>query len=317
MRSLFRKKSLPGWLGIRQSAGRFELAHVVRQPTERPRLDFYVRQDAENADSGGASAGFVDFLKADKAYKNFQCNALMPAEHYQWLQVEAPGVPEAEQKEALRWTLKDLIEQPVEAVTYDIIPVPANVAPGRSPQLFVAVASRDAVSQVVADFHSAGLQLEAIDVIELAQRNVAALFEEENRALAFLAFSETSALLTFTYQGELFSIRRIDLGARQFLDANEDRRMQLAERIALELQRSIDGVDRQFSSVSLSKMIVALPPDCGIEAFLADNLYVPFEAMDLNQVMDLSAVPELASPEAQRQALGVIGVALRDEGGMA
>jgi MSHA biogenesis protein MshI len=249
----------------------------------------------------------------ERALKRYQCTTLLPNGGYQLIQVDAPEVPEAEQKEALRWRLKDMIEHPVEAVSFDILPLPEKVLPGGARQLYAAVARNDVIEPVVKGFHGAGMHLEVIDVPELAQRNVAALFEDENRALAFLAFDETSALLTFTYQGELFSLRRIEVGARQFLDASEDRRAQLAERIVLELQRSIDGVDRQFSAISLSRMIVALPPDCGLEEQLASNLYIPFEAMDLAKVMDLSAVPELQSPEAQRLALKSIGAALRHE----
>jgi MSHA biogenesis protein MshI len=179
--------------------------------------------------------------------------------------------------------------------------------------LFAAVAKNDAVAAAVAAFHSARMGLEVIDLPEMAQRNVAALFEDENRGLAFLVFYEQSALLTFTYQGELFGLRRIEVGARQLQESSEERREQLADRVVLELQRSIDGVDRQFSSITLSRMVVAFPPDCGMEEKMRDGLYIPFEAMDLAKVMDLTAVPELADPEMQRRSLKSIGAALRFE----
>jgi MSHA biogenesis protein MshI len=79
------------------------------------------------------------------------------------------------------------------------------------------------------------------------------------------------------------------------------------------MQRSMDTVDRQFSTISLSRMVVALPPDSGLEEQFRNSIYLPFEAMDLARVMDISAFPELADPEQQRRALRTIGAALRNE----
>ena len=247
--------------------------------------------------------------------KSARCTTLLAPNEYRLLQTEAPGVPAAEVREALRWQLRDQVDLAIETAVVDYLPLPDASNGSRPRQLFVALAADTVIAPLVQDFQEAALALQIIDLPELAQRNIAALFETENRGLAFLAFGESSALLTFNYQGELFALRRIEIGAAQFIGAPLERREQLAERVVLEMQRSMDTVDRQFSGISLSRLMVALPPESGLEAHFANAFYLPFEAVDLTTVLDLSAYPALMEPETQRRALPLLGAALRYEEG--
>lgn len=302
--SFLRKSRLPGFLAVCQHGQSLEIAHIQRDGVNVPRLLHWEVQELDNA-------GEMVSSDVARRLRDYRCTTLLKTGDYQLLQLDAPDVPEAEQKEALRWGMKDMLQFPAENAHFDLIPLPEAVMPGRAKQLFAAVTQESVVRPVIERFHAAGLGLEAIDLPEFALRNVAALFEDENRGLAFLVFGEQAALLIFTYAGELFSLRRIEVGSQQLLNANEERRAQLVERVLLELQRSIDGVDRQFSSISLSRMIVSLPADCGLEEQLRDGLYIPIESLDLAKVMDIAAFPELASLEVQRCSLKTIGAALR------
>lgn len=259
-----------------------------------------------------ASEEFASLIQSHTLGR-YQCTTLLNQGDYQLLQVDAPDVPQTEQREALRWRLKDMIDYPIESVFYDSIALPEAVMPGRAAQLFAAVTQQSVLQPLIAGFNTAGLQLKSIDLPEFAIRNVAARFEEANRGLAFLVFGEQSALLVFTYGGELFAMRRIEVGAAQLQNAVPERREQLAERIVLELQRTLDGVDRQFSAITLSRMMVSLPQDCGLEPYFRNNLYIHFDAVDLTEVIDLSAVPALQDLEQQRLAMRTIGAALREE----
>jgi MSHA biogenesis protein MshI len=142
---------------------------------------------------------------------------------------------------------------------------------------------------------------------------VAALFEDEGRALALLAFDENGGLLTFTSGGELYLARRIEITSGQLLDANDSVRQQVLDRLELEVQRSLDYFDRQFNYVTVNRLLISAPRQSGLLEKLADNLSVPVARLDLAQVMDLTAVPELADADAQADALYVLGAALRQE----
>ena len=89
---------------------------------------------------------------------------------------------------------------------------------------------------------------------------------------------------------------------------------QMLERLALELQRTLDNFDRQYGFISVSRLLVCSEFDCAAAvAGLAQNLYLPVQVADLAQVVEFSGVPELRSVERQAQCLLAIGAALRSD----
>ena len=91
-------------------------------------------------------------------------------------------------------------------------------------------------------------------------------------------------------------------------------RDQLFERIALELQRSLDHFDRQFSNIPLAHLLLApLPEELGLSVYLAANLSAPVEAVNLGDVLDFHEVPELREPAEQMMRWQTLGTALRAE----
>ena len=90
------------------------------------------------------------------------------------------------------------------------------------------------------------------------------------------------------------------------------------ERVLLDVQRSLDNFDRNYSSITLTRLLVApIPGAAAFVDYLKGNLYQPVELLDLAQGIDIARIPALAEPENQADALLAIGAALRDEAGMA
>jgi MSHA biogenesis protein MshI len=223
-------------------------------------------------------------------------------------------VPAQELKQAVRWKLKDLLDYPVDAATVDVASVPVDPAGNVRAQFVHAVSARnDQVASRMKLFHDARLPLRAIDVPEMAQRNVARLFEEPNRGLALLAFDQRGGMLTFTAAGELYMSRYTDITLDQLAAPSADTREQALERLVLELQRSIDHFDRQFSYVTLSRLLVARVPVEGLQRHLADNLYLPVQWLDLAEGLDFSSASALRDPIRQSEHLHLLGAALRHE----
>jgi MSHA biogenesis protein MshI len=155
--------------------------------------------------------------------------------------------------------------------------------------------------------------LSVIDIPEMAQRNIAALYETEGRGLAMLVFDERGGMLTFTCEGELYLARRLDITAGQIRDADEDLRLQCFDRVELEVQRSLDYFDRQFHQVSLSRILVCAPGGEELIRMLASNLGLQVEALNLSQAMDIAAVPALLDDDFLAESFTAIGAALRQE----
>jgi len=245
----------------------------------------------------------------------FLFSTLLSPGDYQLLQVEAPNVPDEELKAALRWSVKDMLSYHVDDATLDVLRIPPNKdGVDRKKSVYVVAAANDVIKRRTALFERAHINLEVIDIPEMAQRNIAALFEHEGRALALLAFDESGGMLTFSSDGELYLARRIEISAGQLEDANEALRQQAFDRLELELQRSIDHFDRQYSHLPLRRLLVSAPESAGLVQKLTDGLDLTVEKLDLSEVMDLSAAPDLSGDEARVYALHALGASLRREG---
>ncbi len=297
-------------MGVCLVDDRVELAYLCRAEGGRPQL-----KALESYRREGSDGEILARLAREHQLSRHRCVALLNSGEYQFLQVEAPNVPEAELAQALRWQIKDMVEFPLDDATVDGYALPVDAAAGgRRPQA-VAVAAQNALLRKRIDaFTAARLDLDVIDVPELAQRNIAALLEDENRGLALLAIESNGCLLTLSYRGELYATRRIDVGSVQLRSADAERRSQLVERVVLELQRTLDNFDRQYNFITVSKLLVSPLPDVPtLLAELKANLYTPVEDIDLAKAIDFAAVPELSDPLRQAQSLAAIGAALRPE----
>lgn len=315
MRSFFRKGKggKAGWLAIVPGARRIDLAHVVREAGRRP----HIRMLESFAAEGGAGGSLGNALKRLSAFRPaaHRCTTLLQSGQYYLSQFEAPPVPAEERQAALRWRFKDMVDFPLGNASIDVFDIPTEGIANRQAMVYAVAAGADVVWRTMQQFDAAKVPLAAIDIPELAQRNVAALFEEENRGLAFLSLDDEGGLLTVTWRGELYAMRRTDISARQLAGADEESRHTLLERLALDLQRTLDNFDRQYSFISVSGMVVAASAEVpGLQACLAENVYIPVSMMDLAQVCDFPDLPRLREPLLQAQSLPAIGAALRSQG---
>lgn len=302
----------PGWLCINLMPDRIDVSHVRPARGGRPEV-LLCESYKKDGDDVAALKRLARVVDLDR----YRCTTLLKPGQYQMAQVEAPNVPDAELKTALRWRVKDVIDFPLEKATLDALKIPS---PGsaHSQQVFAVAARNETIAATVKPFNDADVALDVIDVPELAQRNLAQCIEDEGRTLVLLAFDEHGGLLTFTSGGELYQFRRMDISRDTLVAAEGGMRAQLYERVGLELQRSLDYFDRQFSQLAVSKVVVA--PVAGVSdlhEYLASNLNVSVAALDLAEVLECMQVPELREPARQQQCLQLIGAAMRMDAGPA
>jgi len=305
----FKAQQKPGWLSLAASGGRIDLVHVSRAAAGLPAVTLY-----ETCRHEGLPEHTLTRLRRERQLDGFRLTSVLPAGQYQWLQLDAPAVPDAELASALRWRVRDLVDYPVEAAVVETLSIPLDPSSAsRTHQVFAVVAHEQALYRHAELLAHSGFRLEAIDIHEVAQRNISALFESAGRGIAVLAFDgDRGGLLTVTFGGELCLARRIDASLAALAEAPADTRQSVHDRITVELQRSIDHFDRQFSFVNVSKLLVAgEDPVEGLRDCLAQNLDLPVEILDLGPVMDFTAVPALRAPARQAACLTGIGAALR------
>ncbi len=264
----------------------------------------------------GASAGeALEKIAKECDAARHQCTTLLAPREYQILSVDAPNVPSDELKTAVRWRLKDMLDFHVDDATIDVLDVPLDKnAPSRNHSMYAIAARNQLIGQRQALFSDAKVPLSVIDIPEMAQRNIAALLEQEGRGLAFLSFDTEGGLLTVTYSGELYLARRIDVTPDQFSQPDAEKNAAVFDRVTLELQRSLDHFDRQYHFITIARLVLSPSlANSGLQAYLASNLYLPVETLNLETVLDISKAAELRTPEAQQRYFLTLGAALRHE----
>ncbi|HTJ97096.1 MAG TPA: hypothetical protein VL381_06480 [Rhodocyclaceae bacterium] len=295
-----------GWTAIASTAARLDVARIQQRTDALPVVTLCESYPLTD----GLTASLSRLRQAGKL--GGQCTALLSNTDYQFLSIEAPnlpaGAPAAELKEAVRWKIKDMVNFSVAEAGIDVLKIPT--APGRPAQLLAAAAPHTVLRPLIQGFQAAKVALTAIDLPELAQRNIAKLFEVPDRALALLIFSDQGGLLTFTCNGELYAIRRIDISLAELAGDN----ITAYDRIVLDVQRSLDNFDRNFSQLSLERLLVLPVPGAdGLIQYLKDNLYQKVATLNISEGLDISAVPMLSNSATLADALPVLGAALRNE----
>ena len=256
----------------------------------------------------------LERLAKELELSRYQCLSLLPASDYQLLLVEAPNVPGAELKNAVRWRIKDMIDYHVQDATVDVLDIPTEAASGgRNHSMYAVAARNEIVQRCIEHFDAAHIPLSVIDIAETAQRNVATLFEQPGRGLAFLYVGAEHALLTVNFRGELYLARRIDATAGDLAKLARGGNEDMANRVLLELQRSFDHLDRQYPFVNIAKLVLGPEPeDTGLAAYLRANLGLPVEQARLEDVLDFAPDAIPSAHDAWR-LFHVLGAALRNE----
>lgn len=310
MHWLGKSRTEPGWLAIRLRSSGLELAHVIAGEGGIPRLARY-----ESHDLRWSEAGALARFRREAGLDRYRVTTLLEGADYRMLRVDAPNVPPAELKSAIRWRIKDLIDIHVEDAMIDVVDIPVDQsAPARSHSMYVVVAHNDVIQRRVELFQGAKIPLSVIDIPEMAERNVAHLFERNGQVTMLMSFDEEGGLLTFTQRGELYLTRRFETSLGNLRDADEALRDAAFERVGLELQRSLDFFDRQFHYLPMGSLMLAPVPGAEeLRRRLMGQAGIEAEVLDLSRAMDLKPAPELADPERQARALGTIGAALRVE----
>lgn len=286
------------------------VARVERQTDAKP----IVKLSAFYPAAPSLSAEALARAAREAQAASFVGSTLLSGSEYQLLQVEAPNVPQEELKTAVRWRLKDMLDFHVDDATIDVLDIPLDKNAGNRTHSMFAIASRNSLIQSRQDlFAEAQAPLSVIDIPEMAQRNISALMEPDGRGLAMLSFDATGGLLTVSYNKELYLARHLDVTLAMLQEQDIERRHSAFDKIALELQRSLDHFDRQYSFISISRLMLAPTGVPSLQDFLSAQMYMPVESFGLADVFELSEAPELQSQEQQVRHFLTLGAALRHE----
>ncbi len=308
-RLLTKSESAGGWLAISFLPGELCLAHVRRMPGSRPVVGLCAIEPISAFTDPDALMKFAKNMRMGQ----YRCLTLLNLGEYQVLPVEVLNVPADELKTAVRWKIKDLLDYHIDDAAIDVLRIPTDKGVSPNHGMYAIATRNEVIQRYVTLFEEANIPLSVIDIPEMAQRNIALLLEEPGRGLALLSFDEEGGLLTITCDTELYLSRHIEAPLPQLLQEDTEQRQRYLDRIVMELQRSFDYFGRQFHDIELTKLMVApLPLSIGLEGYLARNLQMEVEMVDLHQLFDFSKASLLQQDQLTRCFL-TLGAALRLE----
>ena len=284
----------------------YSLARIERVDGARPRLLACALLPYDADDRGKQLAR----LAAQQHLRRARCTTLLAEPDYQLLLTEAPVVKPDELKAAIRWRIKDLISFHVNDATLDVFDVPGAEKTERAREMYVVAVQNQAVQKRVDLMDAAGVNLQIIDIPEMAQRNVAALLPEDERGVALLSFHAHGGLITLTRGGELYLSRPLNIGLDML--QRTDNQTGYFDQVVLEVQRSLDYFESHFREVPIRNVALAPLPYAipGFVEYLGANLNTQIIAVDLAGLMDCDT--ELPTG-LQAGCFATIGAALRHE----
>ena len=279
---------------------------VTHERGQKPRVVAWERRALE---TGGSDERLLQRISADHQLKHARCTTLLDESEYSLLLTEAPDVRPEELKTALRWRVKDLIDFHINDAILDAFELPGTDG-GKSREMYAVAARNEAIRRRVDPLQTAGINLEVIDIPEMAQRNLAALLPEDAQGVALLSFGNRGGLLTISRQGDLYLSRGLDVGVDHLRQSGG--LTGYLDRVVLEIQRSLDYFESHFRQSPVQHLVLtpvaAKMPE--LLDHLRNNLSVAVSVMNLADLVEIEgAVPA----ELEGSCLFTLGAALRRE----
>ena len=292
------------------------VATVINDSGAKPVL---INCDYVSCTSAGCDAEFVKKQVKSLRLANRPCTTTMNLGEYTILSVEAPDVPLAELRAAVRWQIKDLIDFHIDDAVLDVFDAPASGADKRRHNLYVVVSRMTTVKQHINHLQAAELNLTTIDIPELVIRNICAYCPEDINGMVFIYLSKDKGVFTITKDATLYLARSLDFGYEQLVrstanagELSGDGFNPEFDRVVLEVQRSLDYYDRYFSQPNVAKILISPTEEAipGLAEYLSRNIGIATSILDVNEIVD-SSTP--LDAQRQAQCLLAIGAALRQE----
>jgi len=275
-------------------------------PGERPRI---LAREFRASAAGRNQREVLAELVRDHNLASCRCTTFLDENDYKLILTNTPEVAPDEVKNAIRWRVKDFIDFHINEATVELFELPDTGA-GLAKELYVVAARNSAIKDRMQLLQDAGVDLEIIDIPEMALRNLSVLLPEDADGMAMLTLSARGGLITLTRQGQMFLSRPIAIGLESLQGFGEPARY--FDQILLDIQRSLDYYESHFRQAAIRHLVLApLPGEApGLFEHLTANLSIPVRQLDLSGLLDGD---EPLSASWQAKYLTTIGASLRME----
>lgn len=267
------------------------LTKILRRSAKRQHVYLETRPDGIAWAESGGGAGFSDCsparreevlsaLSSERGWAGADTTLVLPLDQYQVFQLERPeGIDESELGDALKWKLKDFLDfNPSDAVS-DVFPFPEDASRGRGKLVNVVAARKSLAGELVSLLENCGLTLVAIDIAELALRNLIPRIDPARRGAALVHMRERFGQMIVCKGETLYLSRRLDVTSDDLRDASSQENA--VQSLALEMQRSLDYYESQLGQVPPAVIrLVARDSVMPLSSMLASYVAANVETLD-------------------------------------
>lgn len=190
-----------------------------------------------------------EFVNSTKklSLKNAKCHWVLGRDLYETYHVSKPNVSNKELDEALKWQVKELVDQPISQILvshYQHVQID-----NQDDQVIAVTSSKELVETLIDCSQQSGVTLESIDIEELVIGHILKSYLDDNKIIGFIGEDDTGLIFNFYRQGGLsftrhkkgqFMPQAADIGLTLQADAEAKQELFL-----LEVQRTLDYVVSQ------------------------------------------------------------------------
>ena len=195
----------------------------------------------------GERAAALERMRRGGWFAGAEVHLMLGPSQRQVTVTQRPPVADDELRDALRWQLRDALGYAPEEAVLD--PLPVSTA-GRA-EMMVFASRRSELQAMINDCGKAGIAPARISVIDCAQRNLAWHRFEPQKVVALMMPCTGGVLMTVSRGEELILSRAVDV------DLGSSESSQAAERIALQIQRTVDVLERRSADAAVGLIVVA------------------------------------------------------------
>lgn len=221
----------------------------------------------------------VDTLSLQRHPARKRCNLVLAPDMYNLVLLDRPDVADDEVADAVRWLIQDQVDFDMETASLDVFELPKGASRERR-MVYAAALPQAFLKSVVAQIYATGLELQSIDLTELALRNLSwSCFPDADQNVAVLRLTSNSGLINISRGDELYLSRRVkglpDVVSENQWDA-------FRERLLLQVQRSIDYYESAMGQPHCDVLVIACTHEWAglVTDYFAEMMPIPIRRVD-------------------------------------
>ncbi len=227
-------------------------------------------------------------LVDEQSWQGMACSIVLHPVYYQLLLAEQPAVEGSEMTSAVRWKIKELIDFPIEEAAIEHFLLPDDAYRGRQKMLYAAALRKTNLQSLVEPVEETGLNVDCVEVAELAMHKLIARLPSEGGGIALLQFQDGESFINLVEGGELYLTRRLDAGLAEFTSGGgvSGDTSRFFDSLFLEVQRSLDYYESQLGKGIITRLFYSpgLAVTRPIGDFLSTQLGIEVAALNLEEL---------------------------------